>query len=135
MTNPQVSARTRALLLIAKRPTPGQTKTRLTPPLTFEQATALYEAFLRDTIEIARAVPDVTRLINYLPTEADHYFRALAPDFDLLPQIGDQLGERLDHALTHCLQNGFRQAVIMDTDSPTLPAANLIQAFAELERA
>jgi uncharacterized protein len=132
---PLLSARTRALLLIAKRPTPGQTKTRLTPPLTVEQASALYEAFLRDTIEIARAVPDVTRLINYLPAEADHYFGALAPDFDLLPQVGDQLGERLDHALTHCLHNGFQQAVIMDSDSPTLPAAHLTQAFIELERA
>lgn len=128
-------ARARALLLIAKRPAPGETKTRLTPPLTFEQASALYECFLRDTLEIVRAVPGVTRLINYLPAEADQYFSDLAPDFELLPQVGQHLGERLDQALTHCLRNGFQQAVIMDSDSPTLPAAYLVQAFAELEHA
>ena len=90
---------------------------------------------MRDTIDLVRAVPDVTRLINYLPSEAQSYFRGLAPDFDLLPQVGDHLGERLDQALTHCLSHGFQQAVIMDSDSPTLPSEYLVQAFAELERA
>jgi hypothetical protein len=49
--------------------------------------------------------------------------------------VGNGLGERLDNALTHCLTNGYQQAVIMDSDSPTLPAAYLAQAFAELEHA
>ncbi len=126
---------TRALLLIAKRPTPGHTKTRLTPPLTGEQASALYECFLRDTIDLVRAVPGVARLINYLPHEADGYFQQLAPEFGLIPQMGHNLGERLDNVLTHCLNDGYRQAVIMDSDSPTLPPAYLAQAFDELERA
>ncbi len=43
---------TNALLVIAKRPTPGQTKTRLSPPLTAEQAAALYECFLVDTLDL-----------------------------------------------------------------------------------
>lgn len=126
---------THALLLIAKRPAPGQTKTRLTPPLTGEQASALYECFLRDTIDIVRAVPGVARLINYLPHDEEDYFRQLAPDFELIPQMGAELGERLDNVLTHCLSNGHTRAVVMDSDSPTLPAAYLAQAFDELERA
>jgi hypothetical protein len=124
-----------ALLVIAKRPAPGQTKTRLTPPLSPEQAAQLYECFLRDTLAIARAVPDVTRLINYAPFDAAGYFAALAADFGRIPQRGANLGERLDHALTHCLADGFRRAVIMDSDSPTLPAAYLAQAFEALETA
>jgi hypothetical protein len=124
-----------ALLVIAKRPAPGQTKTRLTPPLSPEQAAQLYECFLSDTLAVARAAPDVTRLINYAPDEAKGYFRALAPDFGLVPQIGADLGERLDNALTHCLSDGFTRAVIMDSDSPTLPVAHLTQAFQALEEA
>lgn len=123
----------RALLVIAKRPAAGQTKTRLAPPLSLAQAAALYECFLRDTLEVARNVPNVTRFINYLPHEQEHYFRALAPDFDLLLQTGDDLGERLDFALTHCLSNGFERAVIMDSDSPTLPPEHITRAFDELE--
>lgn len=124
-----------ALLVIAKRPAPGQTKTRLTPPLSPQQAAHLYECFLRDTLNAARTVSGATRLINFAPLDEADYFAELAPDFGRLPQIGDSLGARLDHALTHCLSDGFRRAVIMDSDSPTLPAAYLTQAFVKLEQA
>jgi rSAM/selenodomain-associated transferase 1 len=125
----------RALLVIAKRPTPGQTKTRLTPPLSIELASRLYECFLHDTLDLARAVPQVTRLIAYLPQSQAGYFRKLAPDFDLVLQRGTSLGERLDNALTHCLRDGFERAVIMDSDSPTLPSAHVVRAFDLLDGA
>jgi len=124
-----------ALLVIAKRPTPGQAKTRLTPPLSPEQASQLYECFLRDTLDLARTVPGATRLIHYAPLDAAGYFQRLAPDFGLTPQIGEDLGERLDNVLTRCLNDGFRRAVIIDSDSPTLPAEFVGQAFAKLDDA
>ena len=123
---------TNALLVIAKRPTPGRTKTRLTPPLTTEQAAALYECFLVDTLDLARRVPDTDRLIAFLPAEERSYFAALAPDFELVLQEGAGLGERLDNALTGCLRQGYERAIIMNSDGPTLPAAHLAQAFAAL---
>jgi rSAM/selenodomain-associated transferase 1 len=129
---------TQALLVIAKRPTAGQTKTRLTPPLAPEQASDLYECFLRDTLDVARAVRagrGVSRLLHFAPDEAAAYFEQLAPDFGLLPQVGDGLGQRLEQVLTHCLNNGFERAVIMDSDSPTLPAAYVERAFASLAEA
>jgi rSAM/selenodomain-associated transferase 1 len=126
---------TNALLVVAKRPTPGQTKTRLSPPLSLAEAADLYEHFLRDTLDLIRQVPDVQPIIAYLPEGEEAYFSALAPDFALLSQQGDDLGARLDNALTHCLTNGFQKAVIMDSDSPTLPVACLVEAFAALETA
>jgi hypothetical protein len=125
----------KALLVVAKRPAPGQTKTRLTPPLTPEQAAQLYESFLRDTLALIRRVPDVYPILAYLPEGEEDYFRALAPGFDLRPQVGADLGARLDHALTQCLSDGFAHAVIMDSDSPTLPAEYLAQAFDALDSA
>jgi len=125
----------RALLIVAKRPVAGQTKTRLCPPLSAEQAAQLYECFLRDTLDVARAVRGVTRLIAYLPHDEDGYFHQLAPDFGLLPQVGADLGERLDHALSQCLRDGFERAVIMDSDSPTLPSAHVALAFDALDHA
>lgn len=120
------------LLVVAKQPAAGQTKTRLCPPLTGETAAALYECFLRDTIEIMRATPNVGRGIVYLPAAATAYFRQLAPEFTLTLQVGADLGARLDHALTAALTQGANAAVIMDSDSPTLPAAYLGEAFAHL---
>lgn len=121
------------LLVVAKQPAAGQTKTRLCPPLTGETAAALYECFLCDTIAIMRMTPDVGRGIVYLPEGAAGYFRQLAPDFTLTPQVGADLGERLDHALTAALMQGASAAVIMDSDSPTLPAAYLNAAFTHLQ--
>lgn len=124
-----------ALVVMAKRPILGQTKTRLTPPLSLEQATELYACFLQDTLDLARQVPNVTRFIAYAPLDAQEYFAQLAPDFALVPQIGNNLGERLDYVLTHCLRNGFARVVIMDSDSPTLPAHYVTRAFDALNTA
>ncbi|MGB7876415.1 MAG: TIGR04282 family arsenosugar biosynthesis glycosyltransferase [Anaerolineales bacterium] len=120
------------LLVVAKQPAPGQTKTRLCPPLTHDQAAGLYDCFLRDTLNIMRKVPDVRCTIGYLPEDARAYFRQLAPDMGLTCQRGESLGERLDHLLTEALLGGSQRAVVMDSDSPTLPAAYLSQAFEEL---
>jgi uncharacterized protein len=122
-----------ALLVVAKRPEPGQTKTRLCPPLSSEQAAVLYECFLCDTLEIMRRVPGVQRTIAYLPQDAHSYFNKLAPDLSLVPQRGETLGERLDNMLTQSLSGGAGKAVVVDSDSPTLPAAYLSQAFERLE--
>ncbi|MEM7344083.1 MAG: TIGR04282 family arsenosugar biosynthesis glycosyltransferase [Chloroflexota bacterium] len=124
----------RALLVIAKRPQAGRTKTRLTPPLSGEQAAQLYECFLKDTLDIARRVPNITRFVLYAPENEATYFEQLAPDFNYLYQTGSDLGERLDNALTHCLSHGYQQVVVMNSDGPTLPANYLTQAFAQLEQ-
>ncbi len=121
-----------ALIVVAKQPAPGLTKTRLSPPLSPQQACSLYEGFLLDTLELVRQVPGVRPVIAYYPDEGRNYFAGLAPDFDLLLQSGHNLGERLDNALTHFLSTGCRSAVIMDSDSPTLPAGCLTAAFSQL---
>ncbi len=121
-----------ALLVIAKRPAPGQTKTRLSPPLSPAHAAALYECFLRDTIELVGRVPGVRPAIAYLPAAEAAYFAKLAPDFELILQEGEELGARLDNALTRYLRLGYERVVIMNSDSPTLPVACLTAAFEEL---
>ena len=118
-----------ALIVVAKQPAPGQTKTRLSPPLSMEQAAALYECFLKDTLDQIRQVNEVQRVIAYLPLDATDHFHQLAPDFQLIPQYGQQLGDRLDNALTSYLARGYERVVIMDSDSPTLPSSFLSQAF------
>ena len=116
-----------ALIVVAKRPRAGKTKTRLSPSLTPERASALYECFLFDTLDQMRQVCEAQHAIAYL--DEPDYFRRLAPDFELIPQEGNDLGERLDRALTHYLSRGYESAVIMDSDSPTLPATYLSLAF------
>ena len=124
----------RALIVVAKEPQAGQTKTRLSPPLSGQQAAELYRCFLLDTLELMLRVEIAQPILAYAPDEAEPFFRGIAPEgFAFTRQVGADLGERLDNVLTHCLQRGYGQVVVMDSDSPTLPAVLLEQAFRELE--
>jgi rSAM/selenodomain-associated transferase 1 len=127
----------RALLVMAKRPEAGATKTRLCPPLTPERAAALYACFLADVIETARAaagiVPSLCLAIAYAPVGAAGYFRALAPDFALVLQTGATLGERLSAVMGGALASGHAQVAAINSDSPSLPVTYLAQAFAALD--
>lgn len=122
-----------ALIVVAKRPEPGRTKTRLSPPLSPEQAAGLYEGLLCDTLALMRCVPGIRPAIAYLPADAEAYFAALAPGFELVLQEGADLGERLDNATRTFLARGYARVAIMNSDGPTLPAACLSAAFRALE--
>ena len=125
----------KALVVMAKRPFPGQTKTRLVPPFSLEEAAVLYESFLKDTLELARAAANVIPFVAYAPADRETaaYFRLLAPDFEFVAQTGPALGERLEGVLTRLLDKGFDQVVAMNSDSPTLPPAHLHEAFSRLD--
>ncbi|GFE18349.1 hypothetical protein Sgleb_63960 [Streptomyces glebosus] len=51
------------LLVIAKEPVPGRVKTRLTPPYTPQEAAALAEAALADTLHTVLKVPVRRRVL------------------------------------------------------------------------
>jgi len=119
---------------MARRPRPGHSKTRLCPPLSFEQAAALYECMLKDTLDIARQLLGVSRLVAVAPPPDDAYFGRIAPDFERVPQRGKSLTERLDHVMTWGSTNGLSPVVALDSDSPTLPAAYVAESFALLEK-
>jgi rSAM/selenodomain-associated transferase 1 len=83
-----------ALIVIAKDPQPGRSKTRLCPPCLPAQAADLAEAALRDTLEVVRSVP-VCRHVLALDGE-DTRWRSCG--FEILAQRGAGLDERLEHA-------------------------------------
>jgi uncharacterized protein len=125
-----------ALAVMSKAPRPGKVKTRLSPPLTPEQASALNVCFLRDTTE---NIDQVTRashsagLVVYTPVGDEVAFESLLPEsFQLLAQRGDGFGERLLHASEDLLACGFGAVCLIDSDSPTMPQKALQEAVAKL---
>jgi rSAM/selenodomain-associated transferase 1 len=127
-----------ALAVMAKAPQPGKVKTRLSPPLTLEQAAALNIRFLRDTTQNLSEVSasgDAAGLISYTPVGDEALFDGLLPDgFALIPQRGDGFGERLLAAAEDILACGFGAVCLIDSDSPTVPPAAFRQAVDELKR-
>ncbi|PDW04488.1 TIGR04282 family arsenosugar biosynthesis glycosyltransferase [Candidatus Viridilinea mediisalina] len=120
------------LILMAKRPSPGQTKTRLCPPLTPEQAARLYAGMLRDSIALIQQVPAVQPAIAVSPDDAEGYFADLAPDLRLLRQGSGDLAQRLAYVTATAFAYGAPAVAVMSSDTPMLPLAYLQQAFAAL---
>lgn len=122
------------LLVVAKRPEPGRTKTRLHGEFSPAEAAEIYRCLMMDTFRLMTQVPEVKPVVAYTPDDARDYFRQIAPaHFELHPQRGPHLGDRLPNALEHYLaQPGVQRSVIMNSDGPTLPVACLVEAFTAL---
>lgn len=120
----------RALIVMAKRPAAGNTKTRLSPPLSLEDSAELYNNFLHDLIPKLAQLDGISPIIAH-PEDplAPAYFQQLAPTVPTILQQGDTLGDRLDHVIRHCFDAGYAQVAAINSDSPTLPASYYASAF------
>ncbi|MGB9441337.1 MAG: DUF2064 domain-containing protein, partial [Desulfobacterales bacterium] len=118
-----------SLIVVAKKPEPGFTKTRLCPPFTPQEAAQFYRCLMLDTLELAARVQGVEHCLAYTPIGAYAYFQELVPEgFSLIPQQGVDLGERLANTLADRFQRGYRKVAVMNSDGPTLPLPYLEQA-------
>ena len=142
-TIPKAGARC-AIGVMAKAPRPGQSKTRLCPPLRPEEAASLSAAFLRDTtdsIQGAAAAAPIVAYAAYAPYGAEALLTPhLAPGTHLLLADGSGIaaagvagfGLCLLHAISGMLAAGHEAACVLSSDSPTLPTRLLIEAAAAL---
>jgi rSAM/selenodomain-associated transferase 1 len=125
-----------AFTVMAKAPVAGQVKTRLTPPLTPEQAAGLNACFLRDTVVSladAAAATGTRWVISYMPADEEAAFGSiLPPGALLLPQRGNGFGERLLRTAEDLFTCGFRSVCLIDSDSPTVPTSAFVTAAEEL---
>ena len=114
-----------ALAIMAKAPRPGRVKTRLSPPLTPDQAAAINTCFLRDTTLNIAGLAEETAcagVISYTPIGDEALFDGLLPrGYRLIPQRGDGFGERLLTTAQDLFQCGFGSVCLIDSDSPTVP--------------
>ena len=128
--------------MMIKAPRPGASKTRLTPPLTPQEAAALSSCFLRDTtaniaetIAACGAQTPAAGIAVYTPVGMEDAFAGLLPaDFCLVAQRGEPFGERLFHAVEDLLALEYSAVCLIDSDSPTLPAEALRLAVGALAR-
>jgi len=153
---PQVPRGFCALAVMTKAPHAGRVKTRLVPPLTLREAAELNKCFLRDTVAAisnacgSRRVGDVGKtqstrqphashseaararacgIAVYTPVGAESAYAGILPAyFTLLPQRGDKFGERLYFAVEDLFKCGFESVCLIDSDSPTVSAANFEHA-------
>ncbi|WP_460458119.1 DUF2064 domain-containing protein [Angustibacter peucedani] len=105
------------LLVLAKEPLPGRAKTRLEPAVGPDGAAALAAAALADTLDVVAATPAARRVL-VLDGEPGPW---LPPGFEVLPQVGGGLAERLAGAFAAVDGPAF----LVGMDTPQLTPADL----------
>lgn len=132
------------LLIVSRLPEPGITKTRLAAAVGDKIAAALHLAFLLDlTAKFTplQAAQDGYRLgWGFSPPEADFgsFLQSIAPDIDLshidlVPQSGAGFTDRLANLADWGHTHGYRNTIVMATDSPHLAVDQIPLAFTLME--
>ena len=114
------------MVVFARDPVPGTTKTRLVPVLGPASAADLYQCFLQDRLDQLAAIEGIRRVVAFTPDDAD--LSPLLPadgEFELMAQGEGDLTDRL---VRMAAAAGPGPVVFMDSDSPTLPPAFVAEA-------
>lgn len=121
------------VVLMAKAPVAGRVKTRLSTPLSSEEASSLYEGMLWDTAACLASPPGIRCRVFFSPRESAPYFGREPFDvFRADPQQGADLGERMSHAIGAAFAEGARRVAVVGADCPALSPRRIRQAFREL---
>jgi hypothetical protein len=123
------------IAVMAKASIPGRTKTRLVPPLSCDEAAAFNTAFLRDVaanIAAAGTEAAVACYMAYGPPGSHDFFTANLPGAGLIESWRPSFGDCLFVAIEQVLARGHASAVVLNSDSPTLPTALLIETVRAL---
>ena len=137
------------LIVMSRAPVAGQTKTRLTPPLSPEEARDFHAACIQDVLDAAQQWSAglesqgvaVAIYLFITPPESEPAFEAagvsLPEDLIVLPQVGENLWRRMEHALNTALQDAppHTWAILVGSDLPMLAPNHFKEAARALERA
>ena len=128
-----------ALVVLGKQPLPGLVKTRMSPPLSLEQAAGLYAALLDDVLDttVRLCAPlGLTPILALHPPAACGQLAARAPGgLRVVAQRGAALAERMSRALAEAAAGGARPLLLRGSDSPLLGEALVREALAALDTA
>lgn len=125
----------RALVVFAREPVVGKVKTRLLAAFDKNWVTALYKAFIKDTLNMAKEVCCEGSFVFYAGSSGQAPFlRRIKDSFVLKRQQGNDLGLRMYHAATMGFNHGFEKVIIIGTDCVNLRASDINTAFKKLDK-
>jgi rSAM/selenodomain-associated transferase 1 len=115
-----------AIGVMIKTPRNGFSKTRLSPPLSSEEAASISRCFLKDTSAAIEALshedPYMVGVAIYTPVGSEaNLGELLPPGFKMIAQRDGGFGARLLGAAEDLFSVGFSAVCLIGSDSPTLP--------------
>lgn len=125
-----------AILVFCKAPIAGQVKTRLTPQLSAQAATEIHSELTRRMLALLTESQLCPVQLWCSPTIHHPFFEDCAKDYQLALylQQGEDLGERMLHAIDHALQQSSR-VLLIGCDCPSLTINDFDFAINALQNA
>jgi rSAM/selenodomain-associated transferase 1 len=121
------------VLLFVKYPVKGIVKVRLTSHIEPEMVVELYRNFVLDLLSMLTQ-SGISFLVVYDPEDSLQRFeRWLGTNYEYIPQIGCNLGERLKHGFVEAFSREFQCVLALASDIPDLPVDVLLKACEALE--
>ena len=105
------------------------------PPLIPDEAASLHGSLVMDAVERTRSLRGFDVFLACTPGMDHPFFQTLAARYRirLCDQVGEDLGQRMDHALTAVFNHGYAHALLVGTDIPNLAAGHYQRATALLQ--
>lgn len=138
MTRIGVTRGARPILgIFAKEPCAGYVKTRMSPPLTPEQAARFYGCMLDDVLHAMAQVTEDLELDGVLLVDPASALAEMAnrtpASLRIVAQRGADLSERMEWAAAACAATGAPFFLLRGSDSPALPPRCIADAIEALE--
>ncbi|MEX2216058.1 MAG: TIGR04283 family arsenosugar biosynthesis glycosyltransferase [Phycisphaeraceae bacterium] len=133
MDEPLDTSRQR-LLVFARFPEAGKTKTRLIPALGAEGAANLHAQMIRRSMHTASRLSCTTVELHHDGGTARNWHTLLRRAANLRPQSEGDLGTRMRTAFDRSFTRGDKAVVVIGTDCPFLQRRDLSEAFDHLRR-
>lgn len=124
----------KALLVFMRYPEAGNVKSRLAASIGATEAARIYEKLVRRTLgvtsEFLAANPSVHAVVAFSPRERHaQMVSKFAGPWELVPQEGTHLGERMGNADMALRSRGFEHVVLVGSDLLDLDPGDLREAF------
>jgi len=127
---------TDTIVVMARFPLPGQTKTRLIPALGATRAADLHAELVRLTLRTVAAAEELRPCrvsIHFAGGDESGMQRLFGSDHIFVPQVAGDLGMRIVAASNDKFRDGAEKVVVIGTDCPALLPTHLIAAFELLD--
>jgi len=124
-----------ALIMFAKAPVAGHVKTRLSPPLTPDEAASLHGSLVLDLLERCQSLKGCDKILAGAPTPEHPFFGAMKTRFKIpvWDQVGHDLGARMAHTFQSSLGSPYHSVLIVGTDIPGITVPLISTAFKSLQ--
>jgi rSAM/selenodomain-associated transferase 1 len=118
------------IMVFARSPIPGKTKTRLIPALGKKGAARLHASLIEQTLFRIQSISGVKITLWCTPSTEETFLLSCAERYGiaLKAQCGQDLGSRMQHAFESTLRSA-PWAIILGTDCPDLETSDVQQAI------